>query len=97
MNRSNVWMCVCLASLISGCASREPVATTEYVNVYLPDSQLVDCPITESVDGGTFRQMGTLAAARKVDTENCNARLAGLRDFQAKARAEEAAAKGVTP
>jgi hypothetical protein len=89
---------VFLASLTTACAtSPEPLKVTEYVNVYLPDSQLVDCPKTEYVPGVTYRGLGKLVAARGTDLDNCNDRWKSLREYQAELKAKEAAAKAKKP
>lgn len=90
--------CVFLASLTTACAtSPEPLKVTEYVNVYFPDSQLVDCSKTEYVPGRTYRDLGKLAAARGTDLDNCNDRWRALREYQADLRAGEAASKAKKP
>lgn len=93
MNRSHAWICVFLASLMSGCASQTAVRT-EYRNVYVPDSMLTDCPKTAKPANPTFRQLAGLADARGTDVDNCNVRWEAVREFQAREKAKEAA---VTP
>lgn len=93
MNRSHAWMCVCLASLMSGCAS-QPAVQTVYRNQYVPDAMLVDCPKTAKPVNPTYRQTAALAEARGTDVDNCNERWRAVRDYQAAEKAKEAA---VTP
>lgn len=92
MRRSNVWTCLFLSSLMAGCSSTEYVHTREYVYVDLPARYLADCPATPWVEGGTYRQLGKLAASLRADLNICNAQLREARDFQR----EEAAKRAVT-
>jgi len=81
--------CVCLLSLTAACAKTPaPVVTIEYRNVYLPDRYLVDCPGAEW-NGGTYRNVGELAAMRKTALQNCNDRLAEARRYQEEIRAKD--------
>lgn len=81
MNPWRVLTCAFLASLTAGCASTDPVIVTEYRYLDLPERFLADCPITEW-SGGTYRDLGGLAAARRVDLEICNAQIREGREFQ---------------
>lgn len=89
MKRFLALTCVCLASLTAGCANTKPVTVTEYRYLDLPDRFLVECQISDwSAFSGTFRDLGKLAAARRVDLEICNEQLREARDFQAAERAK---------
>lgn len=90
MNLFRALTCVFLASLTTACSSTPPLSVTKYVNVYLPDRFLTDCPKTARVPGGTYRQAGALAAARGTDIDNCNAQLREAKQYQDKIRAQEA-------
>ncbi len=79
--------CLCLASLLSGCAER---IVTKYEFRYVPDSLLVDCPITPKPENATFADWGELAEARYTDVENCNGWLKAIRQYQADQRAKDA-------
>lgn len=82
--------CLCLLSLTAACArTPAPVVTTVYRNVYLPDRFLVGCPGVEWT-GGTFRNMGELAAKRKAALQDCDDRFAEARRYQDEIRAKEA-------
>lgn len=73
---------VCLLTSITGCAKTEYIVVTETRFVDLPERFLLDCAITEWVDGGSFRDLAKLAAARGVDLAVCNAQLREAREFQ---------------
>lgn len=91
MKRFLALTCVCLASLTAGCANTEPVTVTEYRYRDLPERFLAECQISDwNAFSGTFRDLGKLAAARRVDLEICNEQLQEARDFQAVERAKSA-------
>ena len=80
--------CLCLLSLTAACArTPAPVVTTEYRNVYIPDSLLVGCPGVEWA-GGTFRNVGELAAKRKAALQDCDDRFTEARRYQDEIRAK---------
>ena len=79
--------CLFLLSLTAGCASNPPVVPTVYQQVYLPDHFLAECPGVEW-RGGSFEDVGALAAARKKALKDCNDRLAAARQYQADIRAK---------
>lgn len=81
--------CVFLLSLTAACArTPAPVVTTVYRNVYLPDRFLVGCPGVEW-DGGTFRDVGELAARRKAALQACDDLAGEARRYQDDLRAKE--------
>lgn len=77
----SVSTCVFLVSLMAGCAKPQTVVVPEYRTVDLPERFLAECRITEW-QGGTYRDVAKLAAARRVDLEVCNAQLLEARRFQ---------------
>lgn len=80
---------LCLLSLTAACArTPAPVVTTEYRNVYIPDSLLVGCPGVEWT-GGTYRAVAELAAKRKAALEACDDRFTEARRYQDEIRAKE--------
>lgn len=81
--------CVCLLSLTAACArTPAPVVTVEYRNVYIPDSLLAGCPGVEWT-GGTYRNVGELAAKRKTALQACDDRFTEARRYQDEIRAKE--------
>lgn len=89
MNPLRVLTCVCLLSLTAACARAPvPVATTVYRNVYIPDHLLAGCPGVEWT-GGTYRNVGELAAKRKAVLQDCDDRFAEARRYQDEIRAKE--------
>ncbi len=62
-----------------------------YQQVYLPDHFLAECPGVEW-RGGSFEDLGALAAARKTALKDCNDRLAAARQYQEDIRAKAKAA-----
>lgn len=81
--------CMCLLSLTAACArTPAPVTTTVYRNVYVPDSLLAGCPGVEWT-GGTFRNVGELAAKRKAALQDCDDRFTEARRYQDDIRAKE--------
>lgn len=78
-----VWTCVCLLSLLTGCAKTVTVEKTVYLPVFTPERFLQDCPVTQGPESPTFRQVGALAKQRKADLEACNRQLKAGRDWQA--------------
>lgn len=82
MNPLSVLICVSLASLMAGCAKTPPVTVTEYRYADLPERFLAECPVTVWSEGGSYRDLGKLAAARRVDLDLCNAQLQEAREFQ---------------
>lgn len=84
-------MSACLLSCLAACSS---TVVTRYEQVYIPDSLLAACPDVQW-GGGTYRQMGELAALRKKRIEECDARTAAARKYQDDLRAQEAAGKGL--
>lgn len=61
---------------------------TEYRNVYIPETMLVDCSKT-AWNGGTYRGLAALAKSRGTDVDNCNAQLRAARDYQRDLKAKE--------
>lgn len=84
-------MCACLLSCLAACSS---TVVTRYEQVYIPDSLLAACPDVEW-KGGTYRELGQLAAMRKKRIEECDARTAAARKYQDDLRAQEAGGKGL--
>lgn len=81
MNLWNALTCLCLLSLTAGCANPQTVVVTEYELLTLPERYLSDCRVSEW-QGGTYRDVGKLAASRRVDLDDCNAQLREAREFQ---------------
>lgn len=80
---------LCLLSLTAACArTPAPVTATVYRNVYIPDSLLAGCPGVEWT-GGTFRDVGELAAKRKAALEDCDDKFTEARRYQEEIRAKE--------
>lgn len=89
--RSSALTCVCLLSLLTGCAETITVTKTEYRQAYLPDRFLVDCPIPTGKPEMTFREGEALSARRKAALTACNLQLKSAREYQDEIRAKEAA------
>ena len=88
--RSSASMCVCLASLLTGCVETRTITVTEYQQLYLPDRFLVPCEVVEGPGNLTYREMAALAAKRKSSVVGCNLQLESARKYQADLRAKEA-------
>lgn len=82
MNRLLALTSAFLLISITGCVRTEHIVVTETRFVELPERFLLDCSVTEWTDGGTFRDLAKLAAARRVDLTVCNAQLREAREFQ---------------
>lgn len=81
--------CLCLLSLTAACARTPvPVTTTVYRNVYIPDSLLAGCPGAEWA-GGTYRNVGELAAKRKTALQDCDDKFTEARRYQDEIRTKE--------
>lgn len=87
MNPLRALACVFLASLTAACT--ETVYVTKYQQVYLPDRFLVDCPVPEWTDGGTYEDLARLAARRKAALTECNLQLLSGREYQRQLKAQE--------
>ena len=89
--RSSASMCVCLASLLTGCVETRTrtITVTEYQQVYLPDRFLVPCEVVEGPGNLTYRELAALAAKRKSSVVGCNLQLESARKYQAELRAKE--------
>lgn len=87
-------MCVCLLSLIAGCASTPPSTVTIYEQIYIPDSILPGCPEV-AWEGGTFGQLSELAERRRTALKDCDDKFTAARKYQddLRAKAKAAAAK----
>lgn len=80
---------VCLASSMSGCADQTVITKTEYRQVYVPESLLLDCQVPQWQPGGSYRDLAVLAVKRKTALENCNLQMGAARRYQAEIRASE--------
>lgn len=84
--RKSASMCVCLLSLLTGCAETKTLTVTVYEPVYLPERFLVNCTVPDAPGDLTFRELGALAAKRKAALNACNLQLEAGRAFQAETR-----------
>lgn len=89
MNPLRALTCVFLASLTTACT--ETVYVTKYQQVYLPDRFLIDCPVPAWTTGGSFEDVGRLAARRKAALVDCNLQLRSAREYQQDIQAKETA------
>lgn len=91
----NASMCVCLLSLIAGCASTPPRTVTVYEQIYIPDSILPGCPPV-AWEGGTFGQLSELAERRRTALKDCDDKFTAARKYQDDLRAKaKSAAEGL--
>lgn len=89
--RSSALTCVCLLSLLTGCAETITITKTEYRQAYLPDRFLVDCPVPAGKPEMTFREGEALSVRRKAALTACNLQLKSAREYQDEIRAKDAA------
>lgn len=89
--RSSALTCVCLLSLLTGCAETITITKTEYRQAYLPDRFLIDCPEPAGKEQMTFREGEALSARRKAALTGCNLQLKAAREYQDEIRAKDAA------
>lgn len=87
--RKSASMCVCLLSLLTGCAETKTVTITVYEPVYLPERFLVPCVVPEGPANLTFRELGALSAKRKSALLDCNMQLEARRAFQSETRQKD--------
>jgi hypothetical protein len=80
----------CLFSSMSGCADQTVITKTEYRQVYVPESLLLDCHVPQWQPGGSYRDLAVLAVKRKTALDDCNLRMGAARRYQAEIRASEA-------